>query len=165
VTLNQIKFFALAVRRLYVKCAFMDAADNDLDGHCQWISYALLVLLRERGVAVEMCYGRFLCPSLYDAHCWLRLPEHRVHLDISATQFGRYPAVYVTPYKRATRRYRIEQCNELLVEESAEDNFIGHEVVTKFRRRYGRVLHPLGAGLTDAAQGPVQQLRQSRSCG
>jgi hypothetical protein len=166
-TLNQIKFFALAVRRVFIATAFQPGGEDwTLDGMCGDVSYVLVKLFRERGVAAALIYGEFIryCKGLRvpRGHSWVYLLEPSLFVDLSAQQFHPgYPAVYITHrlrFQGKRNHYLVFEEGDQLLKEQAEDNFLVRAAIRRFHKEF-----PWSSSSTTAGTGRITASGSSKS--
>ncbi len=70
------------------------ALQPKLDGWCARCSMAIAKALVARGYKPELCYGNF---NETHPHCWVECCGYVI--DVTATQFGRYPEILIEPWE------------------------------------------------------------------
>ena len=111
---NKIVRIAAAVRRATEVLANRHMGrrpdyKTDLAGYCGVASLALARLLEEADVEASVQAG-FYGEDELEGHAWVRL-SNGVVLDVTITQFGKYPKVYMGPGTRLTAKqsYPVEK--------------------------------------------------------
>lgn len=83
------KQIAVEIRK-WVEKNLPEHCDSNLEGCCSFGSYLLSKVLQKNGFEAYFVEGEY--DDEY--HCWVELND--VIIDITATQFGDFPQVYVT---------------------------------------------------------------------
>lgn len=102
--ISLIRRVGLVVRRFLhrLRRYYPDNFTERLEGACAIGSATLARILRRCGLPATFVLGRFYCPSgAYSSHAWVEVDGAIV--DVTATQFGRLPAVLVA--KVGDQRY------------------------------------------------------------
>jgi hypothetical protein len=85
----EVKQIATEVRR-WIEQNLPSDCDDNLCGACSFGSYLLTKVLQKNGYDAYFVEGDYK----NSCHCWVELDD--VIIDITATQFGNYPKIYIT---------------------------------------------------------------------
>lgn len=102
-TINAIRKTALRVRRAVIEYAVPSYYDRDLAGACGVTAAILTTILTKKGIIAIPLWGEFHVKyynkDCVGEHAWVWLPDFDRILDISATQFGKFPKVWLKATK------------------------------------------------------------------
>lgn len=94
-TINSIRKLAYRVRKAFERENVPHYYDDNLAGACGVLTGILTEILKKRGIIAIPIWGDFAMEEFkgYGCHAWTYLPEYDKILDITCTQFGKYPKV------------------------------------------------------------------------